>query len=281
MSKFIPFYLAGGLIAFSWGALPEHGPWDGWDLALFQLVNGWIGHSPRWADLVAITNNRLFDLAALACMGGILAGCFFRADGQERRRLVAMGVVMLLGALVINQLGHLLPVSRPSPTLMVDGALRLTEISAIPTKDSAGDSFPGDHALFLMIFAGFALRYLPRWAGVVAVVMVPLFSAPRILAGAHWMTDVYVGALCLSLICLPLLLLTPVSDRLIDRLAPRLPRWIARRRMKKEGGSPRLLSFTPHRCCGRREMTRTTPDEPGLSPSQPVWIAPFGFCQPK
>ena len=26
---------------------------------------------------------------------------------------------------------------------------------------------------------------------------------------------------------LPLLLLTPVSDRLIDRLAPRLPRWIA------------------------------------------------------
>ncbi len=227
MSKFIPFYLAGGLIALSWGALPEHGPWDGWDLALFQLVNGWIGHSPRWADLVAITNNRLFDLAALACMGGILAGCFFRADGQERRRLVAMGVVMLLGALVINQLGHLLPVSRPSPTLMVDGALRLTEISAIPTKDSAGDSFPGDHALFLMIFAGFALRYLPRWAGVVAVVMVPLFSAPRILAGAHWMTDVYVGALCLSLICLPLLLLTPVSDRLIDRLAPRLPRWIA------------------------------------------------------
>lgn len=53
-----------------------------------------------------------------------------------------MGIVMLLGALVINQLGHLLPVSRPSPTLMVDGALRLTEISAIPTKDSAGDSFP-------------------------------------------------------------------------------------------------------------------------------------------
>jgi hypothetical protein len=37
MSKFIPFYLAGGLIAFSWGALPEHGPWDGWDLALFQV----------------------------------------------------------------------------------------------------------------------------------------------------------------------------------------------------------------------------------------------------
>lgn len=29
-----------------------------------------------------------------------------------------------------------------------------------------------------MIFAGFALRYLPRRAAVIAVLMVPLFSAP-------------------------------------------------------------------------------------------------------
>ena len=226
MSKFIPFYLVGGLIALSWGVLPGHGPWDHWDLATFLRVNGWLADSPRWADLVAITNNRLFDLAALACMGLILAICFFRAEGQERRRLVAMGIVMLLGALAINQFGHLLPVSRPSPTLMVEGALRVTEISAIPTKDSSSDSFPGDHALFLMIFAGFALRYLPRWAGVISVLMVPLFSAPRILAGAHWLTDVYVGALCLALLCLPLLLLTPLSDRLIARIAPRLPGWL-------------------------------------------------------
>ena len=51
MSKFIPLYLIGGLIAFSWAALPDHGPWDHWDLALFQLVNGWLGQSARWADL--------------------------------------------------------------------------------------------------------------------------------------------------------------------------------------------------------------------------------------
>ncbi|MGY3945183.1 phosphatase PAP2 family protein [Aeromonas tecta] len=226
MSKLLPFYLVGGLLAISWAVLPGHGPWDRWDLVIFQLVNGWLAESPCWANLVAITNNRLFDLATLACMGAILAICFFGADEQDRRRLVAMGLVMLLGALVINQFGHLLPVSRPSPTLMVEGALRLTELSSIPTKDSAGDSFPGDHALFLMIFAGFALRYLPRWAAVSAVLMVPLFSAPRILAGAHWLTDVYVGALCLALLCLPLLLLTPLSDRLIERFALRLPRWL-------------------------------------------------------
>ena len=101
---------------------------------------------------------------------------------------------------------------------MVDGALRLTEISAIPTKDSAGDSFPGDHALFLMIFAGFALRYLPRWAGVVAVRAGDgaLFRRPRILAGAALDDGRLCGRSLPPLICLPLLLLTPVSDRLID-----------------------------------------------------------------
>ena len=96
MSKFIPFYLAGAsspsVGAPCLSTAPGMGgisPSSSWSMAGLA--------TPRWADLVAITNNRLFDLAALACMGGILASCFFRADGQERRRLVAMGVVMLLG----------------------------------------------------------------------------------------------------------------------------------------------------------------------------------------
>ena len=148
MGKFLLCYLVGGLVAISWAALPAHGPWDQWDLAIFHTVNGWLGQSALWADLVAITNNRLFDLAVLACMGLILAYSFFARDLAGRRQLVAMGIVMLLSALVINQLGHRLPVARPSPTLMVADALRVTQISGIPTKDSSGDSFPGDHALF-------------------------------------------------------------------------------------------------------------------------------------
>ncbi|MFQ2269227.1 phosphatase PAP2 family protein [Aeromonas enteropelogenes] len=224
MGKFLLCYLVGGLVAISWATLPAHGPWDGWDLAIFHGVNGWLAESARWADLVAIINNRLFDLVVLACMGLILTRCFVSRDLEGRRQLVAMGILMLLTALVVNQIGHQLPVERPSPTLMVSDALRVTHISAIPTKDSSGDSFPGDHALFLMIFAGFSLRYLPRWAGLCAVLMVPLFSAPRIFSGAHWFTDVYVGALGLATLCLPWLLLTPLSDRLIARMVPYMAR---------------------------------------------------------
>ena len=69
MGKFLLCYLVGGLVAISWAALPAHGPWDQWDLAIFHTVNGWLGQSPLWADLVAITNNRLFDLAVLGLYG--------------------------------------------------------------------------------------------------------------------------------------------------------------------------------------------------------------------
>lgn len=222
MGKFFVCYLVGGLVTISWSVLPAHGPWEQWDLAIFHTVNGWLGQSALWADVVAIVNNRLFDVVVLGCMGAILTRCFLVRDLAGRRQLIAMGIVMLLSALAINQLGHRLPVDRPSPTLMVADALRVTQISGIATKDSSGDSFPGDHALFLMIFAGYALRYLPRWASVTALLMVPIFSAPRILAGAHWFTDVYVGALGLATLCLPWLLLTPLADWLITRIATRL-----------------------------------------------------------
>ncbi len=56
------------------------------------------------------------------------------------------GVVMLLTAVVLNQLGHLLPVKHPSPTLTFDNIHRVSELTGIPTKDASGDSFPATTA---------------------------------------------------------------------------------------------------------------------------------------
>ena len=39
--------------------------------------NGWLGQSALWADLVAITNNRLFDLAALVAPTSAAFSCLF------------------------------------------------------------------------------------------------------------------------------------------------------------------------------------------------------------
>lgn len=70
-----------------------------------------------------------------------------------RRRIVIIGLVMLLTAVVLNQLGQaLIPVKRASPTLTFTDINRVSELLSVPTKDASRDSFPGDHGMMLLIF---------------------------------------------------------------------------------------------------------------------------------
>ena len=54
-------------------------------------------------------------------------------------------------------------------------------------------------------------------------VIVVVFAFPRVMIGAHWLTDIAVGSLTAVLIGLPWVLMTPLSDRVIgifDRYLP-------------------------------------------------------------
>lgn len=227
---FMTWLLVGALLALSWSMPVTRGYWDYWDISLFGQFNQLLAQSHAWANGMAIINHRLFDSVMFGAMLTILGRHFYQQTGQARRHLLAMALVMVASAVLINQLGHALPVVRASPTLLVEGAVRLAQVSRIASKDASSDSFPGDHGLLLMIFAAFALRYLPwslaRWA----LLMVPVFAAPRVLVGAHWFSDVAVGALALSALTLPWLLLTPCTDRLIAWLEPKLV-WVKRFRL--------------------------------------------------
>lgn len=73
-----------------------------------------------------------------------------------------IGVTMLFFAVILNQLGHLIPVQRCSPTGFFENIHRVSKMLVFKTKDYSGDSFPGDHGLMLMIYAGFMLRYFGK-----------------------------------------------------------------------------------------------------------------------
>src|SRR5690606_39277009 len=95
--------------------------------------------------LVAITNNRAFDGCSLLAMGCLMLHFWLQENPQGRRRIVMIGLVMLLTAVILNQLGQaLLPVKRASPTLSFDHVNRVSELLHISTKDASKDSFPGD-----------------------------------------------------------------------------------------------------------------------------------------
>ncbi|GKW15488.1 membrane protein [Pectobacterium carotovorum subsp. carotovorum] len=208
----------------SWYLPENHGFWLTLDSHIFFYFNRLLVDSPTFLHLVAITNNRAFDGCALVAMGLLYLSFYLKATPTERRRLLILGFIMLLTAVVLNQAGHLLPVQHASPTLYFSDVNRVSDLTGIPTKDASSDSFPGDHGMMLMIFAAFMLRYFTRTAFAISLGIVVIFSLPRIMIGAHWFTDIAVGSLSVVLVGLSWWLLTPASDAaiaLLNRLLPK------------------------------------------------------------
>ena len=157
-------------------------------------------------------------------MGCLMLGYWLKEDSDGRRRILIIGLVMLLAAVVINQLAqHLMPVKRASPTLFFSDIYRVSDLINFSTKDASRDSFPGDHGMMLLIFASFMWRYFDRRAFALALIIFVVFAFPRVMIGAHWFTDIAVGSVTAILIGIPWVLMTPLSDRIValfDRYLP-------------------------------------------------------------
>lgn len=149
---------------------------------------------------------------------------WLKENASGRRRIMIIGLVMLLTAVVLNQLGQVfIPVKRASPTLTFTDINRVSELLSVPTKDASRDSFPGDHGMMLLIFSAFMWRYFGKAAGGVALIIFVVFAFPRVMIGAHWFTDIIVGSMTVILIGLPWWLMTPLNDRLITFFDKSLP----------------------------------------------------------
>ncbi|MEL4885485.1 phosphatase PAP2 family protein [Pectobacterium betavasculorum] len=224
LSSILMLNVLGIGLFLSWYLPENHGFWLTLDSNIFFYFNRLLVDSPTFLHLVAITNNRAFDGCALIAMGLLYLSFYLKATPIERRRLLIIGFIMLLTAVVLNQAGHLLPVQHASPTLYFSDVNRVSDLTGIPTKDASSDSFPGDHGMMLMIYAAFMLRYFTRTAFAISLAITVIFSLPRIMIGAHWFTDIAVGSLSVVLVGLSWWLLTPASDAaiaLLNRLLPK------------------------------------------------------------
>ncbi|MBK0002387.1 phosphatase PAP2 family protein [Erwinia sp. S38] len=213
----------GLILFFSWYLPAGHGQWFAIDKGIFYWFNDRMVTSKLLLWLVAITNFRAFDGVSLLAMGGLYLHFWRRETPQGRRRMLAIGITMLITAVGLNQLGHLIPVSHASPTKYFPDVHHVSQLTGIPTKDSSADSFPGDHGMMLIIFACFMLRYFSRRAFAVAVLIVLVFAMPRVMIGAHWFTDIAVGSLSVVLVGMSWWLMTPASDYLVNWLYRHLP----------------------------------------------------------
>jgi membrane-associated phospholipid phosphatase len=219
------------LLMASWLWQPTRAVWDSFDAWLFHWLNAPLANHPIWSTIWAIGNMRPVDAAiGLVMLVAIVKSDFIFSGAQVRRALYAFLALLFLMLLIrialFDQALKLLQWKRASPSLVVDGAVRLTELfpnwkQQWALKDSSEQCFPGDHASVLFIWTAMLLNFARGKALFFVWLLTILYALPRLIAGAHWGSDVFVGGAFLSLMAFGWGYYTPYlasAQTLLERL---------------------------------------------------------------
>ncbi len=220
--------LLGVLLFYSWFHADANSFWPVVDKNVFFTFNHLLGENEAFRYLVAFTNLRFFDVFGFLAMAMVFLFHFLKHDKDYRRFMICMGITMLVTAVIAKQVAMTLDFDRPSPTLhfsaLGENVLYVSKLTEWPAKDWSKSCFPGDHGMCLIIFCVYMLRYFGLKSFLAGLLITVLFSLPRVMSGAHWVSDIAVGAVTVNLVVLSWILLTPVSDFIIASLM-KLLRW--------------------------------------------------------
>ncbi|WP_275097046.1 phosphatase PAP2 family protein [Sedimenticola hydrogenitrophicus] len=227
----LPFLLcqvAGLLIYSSWLFEPTRALWDALDSRVFFLLNGLLAEGD-WGRLFwAAANTKTADI--LTGLGMILFFFLFIFSGPKASRIERLSMFgVMAGMILLSQDGGLvdlykqtIAVQRASPSLVLEPVYRLSElIPQIKAKDASQGSFPGDHGIVTLLWVG-SIWFFAGWRwGVAAILSGTLILLPRMVAGAHWLSDNLVGSSLLALLMVAWILCTPLGYYL-QRLGERI-----------------------------------------------------------
>jgi membrane-associated phospholipid phosphatase len=189
--------------------------WSAADEAVFRYFNSQLGRGAA-TTFWAITNWRPFDIVSAALIGAFVLAWLRQADAAELEERVAqfVGFCLLLVAVkgIEHLLLYLLHYQRQSPSLAYADAIRLSRlVTWITVKDSGATVFPGDHAFVLFATVGFLRIHAGRAMGIAAALVLLPLAVPRLAGGAHWLSDVMVGGLCMAVLLLCAAYATPLG----------------------------------------------------------------------
>lgn len=107
MSKNLPQIVLLNIIGLglflSWYIPANHGFWLPIDTSIFYFFNQKLVESKAFLWLVALTNNRAFDGCSLLAMGMLMLSFWLKENASGRRRIMIIGLVMLLTAVVLRK----------------------------------------------------------------------------------------------------------------------------------------------------------------------------------
>ena len=231
------------LLVGSWLLPATRALWDALDEFVFRALNDSRAWGGSWQTFWAWANVREADLVPFVLMLALLA--WWTCEGGRRRiGRRAVGVFAFAFALLTicnmsaESLEDVEGWRRRSPTLQLADVQLLSElVPGVDAKDVSGKSFPGDHAIALLAVAGFLWIKAGRRRGLLSLMILSPFMLPRLVSGAHWLTDILIGSVCMLLVIMSWWFATPLAARVtnlgvtlfglprraLGRLVPRRP----------------------------------------------------------
>jgi len=197
------------------------------DKKAFRFLNGFIESSSFWQNFWAMANHRVADWIEDVCFALFFCWVITATPAKERRGKIAECIFILfyVALLVIFSkrivFGYLLDVQRKSPTLLMDGFTNMADkASWLKVKFKSPKSFPGDHAVTALSFiSGFLYLGRKRFFIALAATCYGIFLClPRMIAGAHWLSDVLIGSGSIVAIAFSLAFLTPLASFCIEKI---------------------------------------------------------------
>ena len=217
---------AGALVLGSWWAGPIRPLWEALDQGFFEISNPLLGANRLWDGFWALTNHRSFDLVAALTMAAI----FFQSgrttalpSGRSAWSAVLIQALIgtLLGLGTKALVSAWLDVDRLSPTLLDPNSQRLSQlVDWIRAKDASKHCFPSDHGLVLFTLTLVGWPILKPWARIAACWGCVFFALPRLMSGAHWISDILAGSLPMAMIAVGLYRGLGLSQLIDRRVAP-------------------------------------------------------------
>ena len=197
--------------------------WEIVDVAFFKMINSSLVGRPSWQLFWAMANHKLADWIEDLCVLLFFVAYVRQVKGQLRARRVfeLLFLILYIAAIIyfVNQLffRENFSISRLSPTLSVEGSIRLSqEIPWMKIKDVSSKSFPADHGTTALLFAA-GFSYLAGWRlGILATLYAAFLCMPRLITGAHWLSDVLVGSGTITIIFLSWAFCTPLFARFVQ-----------------------------------------------------------------
>jgi len=221
---FIACHLFALALLLLWLWEPTRAAMDLFDFSLFSLLNEPLATNGAWRLTWAVASTRPFDLL----VGVILLLLLIRGDWifkASQARAATFGflcaaVVLVVVRILYAKIAHKLGWQHASISRLSEGAVHLGDYfpswqgTVFTIKDASARSFPGDHAsvlliwaLFLTLFARTSLQWVVIWG------LALLLMLPRLVAGAHWSQDDYIGGVQMALVALAWSCFTPLAAK--------------------------------------------------------------------